>query len=108
MVYAGRYDLKPNSLKFTSSSRHQGNDCQALTGGFRARIQISFDPNTTLTNQLSYGLRVTRGNEPMSDVRPARQGDANRDFGSYQGIEWRLFLIMLVAFAIMDYLAGRG
>jgi hypothetical protein len=44
----------------------------------------------------------------MSDVRPARQGDANRDFGSYQGIEWRSFLIMLVAFAIMDYLAGRG
>ncbi len=43
----------------------------------------------------------------MSDVRPARQGDANREFGGCQGIEWRLFVIMLVAFAIMD-LAGRG
>jgi len=36
MLYAGQYDLKPNSLKFTSTSRHRGNDAQVLTGGFRA------------------------------------------------------------------------
>src|SRR6266853_902874 len=30
--------LKPNSLKLRSSSRHLGNDRQALTGGFRASV----------------------------------------------------------------------
>ena len=38
MLYAGQYDLKPNSLKLRSTSRHLGNDCQALTGGFRASV----------------------------------------------------------------------
>src|SRR5436190_10165761 len=41
-------------------------------------------------------------------VRHARQGDTNREFRGHQGIEWRWFTILLFAFAIINYLAGRG
>jgi hypothetical protein len=40
-------------------------------------------------------------------VRPATQSNADREFRS-QGTEWRWFMILLFAFAIMNYLAGRG
>jgi hypothetical protein len=40
-------------------------------------------------------------------VRPATQSNADREFRS-QGIEWRWFMILLFAFAIINYLAGRG
>ena len=40
-------------------------------------------------------------------VRPATQSNANREFRS-QGIEWRWFMILSFAFAIINYLAERG
>jgi hypothetical protein len=41
-------------------------------------------------------------------VRHATQSDADGEFRGHQGIEWRWFTIMLVAFAIMHYLAKLG
>jgi hypothetical protein len=44
----------------------------------------------------------------MKRLRAAAQSDINTEFKSQQGIEWKWFLIALVTFAIMDFLAGRG
>src|SRR6266403_3867959 len=41
-------------------------------------------------------------------VRPTTQSDINREFRGHQGIEWRWFMVMLFAFVIINYLAGRG
>ena len=42
MLYAGQYDLKPNSLKFTSTSRHRGNELPSPHGAAFRVSSIAF------------------------------------------------------------------
>jgi hypothetical protein len=42
-------------------------------------------------------------------VKPATQSDANSEFSGHRRIEWRWFMLALIALATLDYLsAGRG
>ena len=93
MLYARQYDLKPNSLKFTSTSRHRGNDCQALTGGFsrvlyciRLPVAEHSRPRGRLGAEIGHevfalGARRAAGEQPGVDCAPAER------------LEWVAFIL---------------
>jgi hypothetical protein len=39
-------------------------------------------------------------------VKPATQSDANREFSGHRHIEWRWFMLALIALAMLDYLSA--
>jgi hypothetical protein len=59
---------------------------------------------TSAPGTAAWGFRWSRGRRRRGSL----DHHAGREFRNHQGIEWRWFMIMLFAFAIINYLAGRG